>query len=178
MKNITKKLSIILIFVFGFGLTINSISAEPILNSVTVIPENPEPMSEVTVIADIEGDNIESITLSVSECFDDGGNDPSPTCYNNTQADMALNSDNKYETSFTLKDTKGITDHIEMLFLVSDEDQQYQLEGGKAYYASQSNDNGNENPNNGDNNTDTPGFELIFLIGAIFIALIFYNKKR
>lgn len=149
------------------------IAAEPTINNITTVPESPAPLSTITIIADISGEDISKVNLTVSECND-------TACFLNQKVNMALNQDGKYEAQITLKDSEGRANHLQYLFKVA-------LEDGTEYHLSEDlwkvyldlGENGGENNNEDDNGEDgTPGFELLFLFIAIFISFLYYNKKR
>jgi hypothetical protein len=164
------KILIIAIFLFSFIVVMNSISAEPEVNSITITPENPEPGSDVTIIADISGENISIVNLTITHCDDQG-------CYVNQKTNMVLNPIGKYQAEMTLKDS-GVADHIQYQFkIVLNNGTEHYLseESWKTYFAADD-ENGDSDENGPDN--DTPGFELMFLLVAIFISYLLYNKKR
>jgi hypothetical protein len=147
--------------------------AKPTVNSITTIPENPKPLSTVTIIADISGENISRVNLTISECDENA-------CYINQKVDMVLNPDGKYQAEITLKDSENRADHLQYLFKIALENgSEYPLSDNswKTYLDLSSNDNKNNNEDD-TGSDDTPGFEILFVMIAIFIGLLYYKKKR
>jgi hypothetical protein len=173
MRKSIKKISITMILFLSLILITNTVLADPQLNSLTTNPLKPEPESEVTVIVNFTGENIISVRGYAVECYDDNGNDPSPACYQNTELTLSLNDDGLFEDTFNLKDYEGITDHIEWIFYVNDSGVEYEIEGGKTYL-----DLEPDTPNNNNNDKGTPGFEILLLLVAILIGVLYYKKKR
>ena len=93
------------------------------------------------------------------------------------KVDMFLNEEGKYQAEIKLKYSEGRADHIQYLFKIA-------LENGTEYHLSENSwktylDLG-EDDTQDDNVEDdnTPGFELIFVMIAIFIGLLHLKKKR
>jgi len=173
-----RKIVILMVCLLNLILLVNIVLADPQLNSITTEPENPEPLAEVTVIANITGDDILEVRGIVSECIDKEGS--GSACFNNINFDMSLNSNGLYESTIILEDDEDRSDHIEWIFYVNDSGVEYGLEGGKTYLdLGNNNQNNNENPDQNNNSEEkTPGFELILILGAIFIGIIYYKRKR
>ena len=171
-----KTISIIffsLAIVLFFVLTSITVLAEPTVNNITVTPENPEPESTVTITSDISGENITSVNLSVSECNYDTGQ-----CYVSNRYEMTIDQGGKYTTLITLKDDKDRTDHIQYKFTVVDSGVEYSLTNA-SWVTDLDLSTENDEPNGGENSTDeTPGFELLFVLTALFISFLIYYKKR
>lgn len=173
MRDISRIIGTILcILLVLFLLNIN-VAAKPTVNNITTIPENPEPLSDVTIIVDISGENISTVNLTISGCNE-------TLCFTDLtqRVTMFLNQDGKYQAEITLKDSEGRADHIEYYFKIA-------LENGTEYYLSENSwktylDLGEDNDLNNDDVADdsTPGFELIFVMLAIFIGLLHLKKKR
>jgi hypothetical protein len=152
--------------------TVNITAAEPTINNIIIIPENPKPESSVTIIADISGENISEIILSVSEC--DAG---TGACFENHHVTMTLNQQGTYQAEITLRDSRGRTDSLEYQFTITADGEEYirSEESWKTYLdISPSNEN---NQGDEDKTNDTPGFELLIVITALFVSLILLKKR-
>ena len=164
-------------FLISFVSLLSTVSADPTVNNIITNPSNPKPLSSVTVIANISGENITNVALTVSECSDETG-----LCYVNPvlNENMTLNSNGNYEKEFTLKDADGRTDHIEYRFTVNDNGEEYILDDDsfKTYLDLSSNENGDGGNGQDNGSGDTPGFELVLIFLAIIIGVIYYKKKR
>lgn len=173
MKIMQNKIVLFMIIMFIFSFMNVTVLAEPTVNNIYTVPENPEPQSSVAIIADISGEDISSVNLSVSECNYDTGQ-----CYENERYEMTLNSEGKYETQITLEDTKDRTDHIQYKVTVIDNDVEYSFTDESLITDLDLSSN-NADSNGEENNTgDTSGFEFIFVLVALFISLLIYYKKR
>jgi len=175
MKNI-KKWLIASIILVSFILSNTLVSADPTVDNIETVPENPEPLSTVKIIVTVTGEDISSVIITAAECSDEDD-----TCYqNHDPIAMTLNDDGKYEIEITLKDAAGLTDHIQYTFLINDSGIEYVLVGEwKTYLDLGTNDNGGSTTN-GDSNGDngTPGFELVFVLIAVFVGVALYRRKR
>lgn len=167
MRKTNKKLSITIILFLS--LSAFNVIADPTIENITTNPTEPERLSSFTVIASITGENINSVTVTISECTEK----PTEQCFvAHSNIPMALNDNGKYEAEVTLTGTQGSIDHIQYLFVINDNGTEYQIGDLKTYLKT---DNGNNN-DGGDN--ETPGFELIILLSAVFISLIILRRKR
>jgi hypothetical protein len=171
MKN--TKIMISLILFLGLCLSMFSVNAAPTVENVTTEPAQPTPLSTIKVTATITGENITSVKITASEC-----NYDTKQCYVNSGIiEMTLN-DSYYEAELILQDSLGRTDHIEYLFLVTDNGIDYRLEED-TWITDLNLENGGTKPNNdNEGENDTAGFELIILLTAVFILLIFLKRKR
>lgn len=150
-------------------------AADPAVVEITTNPERPEPTATITVIAEITGDNIESVTVSVTGCDDNG-------CYDNyLNLPMTLNDDGKYETEeFTLKHSVPTIDHLQYAFTVNDGVEDHILaDTSWKTYLDVGGDNGDINGGtNGSGDSNSPGFELLILLVAVMVGVLVYTKKR
>jgi len=162
MKNIKTMIGGILFL--GLCLSIFSVNANPTIENITTNPAEPKPLSTFTVIATITGENIISVTVTISECTEK----PPAQCFKSHQnIPMTLNDNGKYEAEVTLTGTQDSIDHVQYLFNINDDGTEYQIGDLKTYLKT----------NNGGDNED-PGFELVILLIAVFISLIFLKRKR
>ena len=176
MKNrLGKTIVLMLVFVGLCAMFSNVNAADPSVISVETNPESPEPESTVTVTANITGDEISSVNLTVSECTDEGDN---VACFAFQTVKMSLNSDGFYEANFTLKDAEGRSNHIKYELTVISNDTSFDFTDS-SFRADLS-----EAP--GDNNTTPtkeedkgiPGFEIVFVLMALIIGLFLFKQKR
>jgi hypothetical protein len=164
MRETFKKISIIIILFLGLYLSTFNVSANPTIENMTTNPVKPEPLSTFTVIATITGENIISVNVTISECTEE----PPAQCFkSHPNIPMTLNDDGKYEAEVTLTGTQKSIDHVQYLFIINDNGIEYQVGDLKTYLKT---DNGGDN--------DSPGFELVILLIAAFISLIFLKRKR
>lgn len=168
-----KNTKILIIGILFLGLFISTVSADPTVNHITTNPDIPKPESTVTIIANISGENISKVRLSLSECNHETG-----LCYENQNVEMALNSEGEYEGEFTLEDSLSRTDHLQYVFVVTDNGADYQLTDD-SWRTDLDLENSVITPNvdNGEDN-GSPGFELVIVLIAVFISLIFLKRKR
>lgn len=164
MRETIKKISIIIILFLGLYLSTFNVSANPTIENMTTNPVKPEPLSTFTVIATITGENIISVNVTISECTEE----PPAQCFkSHPNIPMTLNDNGKYEAEVTLTGTQESIDHVQYLFIINDNGIEYQVGDLKTYLKT---DNGGDN--------DSPGFELVILLIAAFISLIFLKRKR
>ncbi len=174
MKNLGKKMLLCLGVSVIISVIAISATAEPTVNNINTNPEKPEPQSTVTVIANISGENITSVTLFVLEC-----NYNTEQCYVSNNYEMELNSEGKYVKTLALEDTQGRTDHIQYFFTVMDSGTEYQLTDDSWLVDLDIDSNKNDSKDDNQNSDNgTPGFEFIFVIIALFISMLFIYKKR
>lgn len=171
MRDFKIKISIGFIIVFVLFSMNFIVVANPVINNVTTNPENPEPVSTVTITADISGENISRVNLTISACNDD-------ICFTDLtqKVEMTLNSQGKYQAKITLNDSKGKADHIKYLFEITLYNGTEYRHSDPSWKADIKLGTTSDNDDAGDNST--PGFEFIFVLVALFISLLTYYKKR
>jgi hypothetical protein len=165
---------ILIIGILFLGLSISTVSADPTVGSIVTVPSSPEPLSTITIIVPITGENISSVKVVVSEC-----NYEEELCYVSSQpTEMTLNDNGGYEAEITLQDDLGRSDHLQYAFIVNDSGVDYRLED-EAWTTDLDLGNG-DTPSDGDNGGDngTPGFELSILLIAVFVSIILLKRKR
>ena len=168
MRKITKNILIIILFL-SLSLSTFNANASPTIDNITTNPVKPEPLSTFSIIATITGENIISVTVTVSECTEK----PPAQCFkSHANIPMTLNDNDKYEAQVTLTGTQDSIDHVQYLFVINDGGTEYQVGDLKTYLKT---DNNNNN-NGGDNGT--PGFELIIFLSVVFILLMILKRKR
>jgi len=165
MKNIKTIIGTILFL--SLCLSTFSVNADPTVENITTNPVKPKPLSTFRVIATITGENIISVTVTVSECTEQ----PPAQCFkSHTNIPMTLNDNGKYEAEVKLTGTQDSIDHVQYLFSINDSGTEYQVGDLKTYLDIETNNNGSDN--------GAPGFELVILLIAVFISLIFLKRKR
>ena len=165
MKQSMEKIIIGVLIISILGILTTSITtAEPTLESFTIDPEEPTPLSDITVTADIGGEGITAVVVHIKECNQDQG-----ICFREQSTEMSELETGKYQAQFTLKETEA--DYIQYYFDITIDGEEVRFdETWTIDLLVDSNDN------NGDNGT--PGFEFIILITAIGAGFLLFRKKR
>lgn len=152
------------------------VSADPTVNSITTNPAEPKALSTFTVIADISGENIISVKVTISECTD---GPPSEQCFvAHSNLIMSQNDDGKYETEVTLTGTQASIDHVQYSFIINDNGIEYPPMTDKEWRTYLDVDSDNGGTNGGEEDNGSPGFELIIILTAVFISLLLLKRKR
>ena len=160
MKNIKQNFLLPAIIVFIYISTI-SVAADPTLESFSIDPEKPAPLSDITVTADIGGEGITAVVVHIKECSKAQG-----VCLSQ-QSETMTESAEEFQAQFTLK--SDTADYIQYYFDITIDGEEVRLD--ETWTIDLLVDS-----NNGDNGT--PGFELIILIIAIGAGFILFRKKR
>jgi len=173
MSIIRKNLFNLIVLFLAVNLFVITAAADPVVD-VSFDPLEPEPLSIVTFTVDItSGDTIDKVYIRIGECNHG-------ICFVVENESMLLDGDN-YSIDFTLK-------HSDATYF------SYSLEiksAGSWYKTEETNvtlkintsngeDKDNGNTGNADKEDDAglPGFEILIFIAALFIALIFFRRKR
>jgi len=162
--------AIILIFTMNF-LVINTI-AEPVIN-VTVIPDEPEPLSTVSFTANITSEEtVDEVYVKIHEC--------TPTiCFFIKNLSMEFDGD-EYSVDFTLEHSDAT--YFNYSLEIKSGDSWYRTEETsvtlKIEASNENDNNGNTGETEEDNNGGIPGFEILIFMIAVFITLIFFRRKR
>ena len=152
--------TIVLILTMNF-LIINTI-ADPVTN-IAVIPDEPEPLSTVTITVNmINDDIIEQVYLKIKECSND-------ICFSIENISMELDGE-KYSIDYKL--THSDATFFTYWLNIKSEGSWYETEHIDVYLKIEA-----ENGDN-DGNKGIPGFEIIIFIAALFITYIVIKKKR
>lgn len=141
--------------------------AQPTVESITYSPEEPAPLSSMAFTAHISGNTVSVVNLTVEECSAVLG-----TCFKFHTVTMEETSAGVYHAmvNLTAEEATYITYSLDISY--DDTVQSYEEDSWKVNLTSDSNQNGD---NNGTNNT--PGFEFIPVIVAIFAVLVWYKKR-
>ena len=131
----------------------------------TIEPETPVPLSQVTVTAEIDGEEgITSVWLQMQECTAGG------VCYSwDTNVSMDKSSDTSFQTDITLEHDDAAYFSLRLAIERNDEwevTEEYEVNLNL------------KDSGNGDTTDSTPGFETaLFLISLIAGAIILRRKR-
>lgn len=143
-----------------------AISAQTVIDY-EVEPEEPTPLSDVTVTATIEDDAITALYVTMQECTTAG------VCYGwDTNVSMTSVADNQYEGDFTLQhDDAG---YFSLVFVINRDGEWEETTDYKIDLDLSGTSNGSDN---GDGSS-TPGFEILLVLIASIIVLFSVKRKR
>lgn len=156
MKNIKQNFLLPAIIV-GIYISTISVAAYPTLESFSIDPEKPAPLSDITVTADIEGEGITAVVVYIKECSKAQG-----VCLSQQSGTMTESETEEFQSQFTLKSDKA--DYIQYYFDITIDSEEVRLD--ETWTIDLLVDN------------ETPGFELIIFIIAIGAWFILFRKKR
>lgn len=169
MKNKNRHVLLISILVLGLYFSSANVVADPVVENISTDPTSPAPLSTITVTANINGEDISSVNLTVSECDE-------TVCFIYNTYPMSKSESGDWVAKATLHDDSGRSTHIKYGFDV--------IDGGVIYPLTDSTwrvdlaaENGDQNGNGGDGNS-TPGFEIIYFLIVIIIGLLLHRNKR
>ena len=133
--------------------------ADPIVEDITLIPNNPAPQSEVTFSVDVSGNSISSVWIVIFECNEETG-----ICHAPPQnVSMRKVDSDTYKAEVTLKwdDVTKIKYNVK----IKSDGEWFEYE---EHTTTLSTNSGSSNDSNG-----SPGFEIIvFLIAMISVVLL------
>jgi len=95
-------------------------AADPTLDSFTIDPEEPAPLSEITVTADMEGEEITKVVVHIKEC-----NKAQGVCFSEQLTEMSKLETGKFQAQFTLKEDKA--DYIQYYFDITIDGEEVRL---------------------------------------------------
>jgi hypothetical protein len=165
MKKTMKKIIIGILLIYILGISTVSFAAAETTVKYTIEPEMPDPLSRVTVTAEIDGDqDIISVRLEMQECTVDG------ICYGwDTNISMDKIGDTSYEADIDLEYDDAA--YFSLRLAIERNDMWEVTEGYEV-------DLNLKDPGNGDTTDSTPGFEMaLFLISLIAVAIILRRKR-
>jgi len=150
---------------------VNAVSAQPSVNILSVDPEEPMINSDFTVTANFSWNNITYVNLTVQPCSEE-------LCYHGWTTTM-VETNGTYSGTVKLDNEEAI--YVQYYFEVVAENESYligYLDPWKVNLTADTDDgnNGEEPADNEDNGT--PGFELLFLLTALFIVAYIIKRKR
>lgn len=171
MKYMNGKIFITMIVTLSLFMSIAS--ADPSVDGVTTDPASPTHQSTITVTATITGDDISSVTLTVSEC-------KAGLCFIYNDYPMERNDDGDWVAEATLEDPNKVSTYIQYLFDVVDNGVEFPDITSDNWKVDLTIENGGSGNGGGDDNggSGLPGFEIITLLGAIIIGIVLLRKKR
>lgn len=139
-------------------------------STLEIIPETPEPKSQIIIKAFIDVEGVVQAYLQIQECDINTG-----ICYERQNLSFNRLNENTFRTSYTLKEAKAT--YIQYDLIVKTELGWETLIKEKKTDLLISQNNGNNDGGNG--NQDTPGFEIIgIFIGILTIILLSRKRKR
>jgi hypothetical protein len=163
------KILIISILVFGFYFVSNNSLAEDTTN-IEIIPDSPEPASEIEIRAYIDITGAQQVNLEIQECDEKTG-----ICYPDSRKNITMIKIDENTYTATHKLIKSEASYIQYDLVVKTDLAWQKLIDKEKTYLSDSTNNGNGNTN-GDG--DTPGFEIIAIFLAIIIMIAILDKIK
>lgn len=135
--------------------------------TVRIEPENPEPASEITFTVDIDQENVTEAWMIIQECK---GSD---FCYIPQNISMEKVTEFTYEKAVTLQYDDST--YVEYYATIKCDGAWEKTEPTTLYLSTPS--NGDEPPN-GEDTQNTPGFEGILLLLSLVIVVSLIRKKK
>jgi len=162
MKN-RKQNFLLSAIIVGIYISTISVAADPTLESFSIDPEDPAPLSDITVTADIGGEGITAVIVHIKECNDRP--EYPVVCFINQEITMSEVETGKFTASLTLQEERA--NYIQYYFDITVNGEEVRLlEDSWKNYLKVESDNG------------TPGFEFMVLITAIGLGFVLFRKKR
>lgn len=172
MKYIVRNLLKATMVIFCLNVAVAGVIAQPILENFSVSPEEAAPLSTITITAEISGDNISNVNLTVKECNWDAG-----ICYSQQTVQMSEVGTGSYQAGLTLQEDRAT--FLEYYFDITINGVEERLSDESWLYNLTLDTNGNDHVNSDGNGTNgTPGFEVLSLLIAISIISILTRRKR
>lgn len=171
LKNVIIGMLVTVLCLSSFGMVT---AAQPTVGEITVSPEEPTQLSEVTFSVEVTGDDIDQVRIKVEECN-------AVMCYSNLLNESLENTEgNIWTGTATLIHDDTIVGHSWLV--IESNGTWYDYKTDKTTWSNFTVVPADEP--NGDTNSDdntgggTPGFELILVIVSIGIVLYIYTRKR
>ena len=175
MREILKN-ALVVMLVTGFCLSFVGMATadEPTFGEITVLPEEPTRLSEVTFSVDVMGDNMEEVRINVRECNEE-------MCHADYQNVSMENTEGAtWEGNVTLEHEDTV--YCECWLVIRSNGTWYDFGTSVQVFnvsAGTGDDGTNGNTTNGGGGTNgTPGFELILMVISMVLALSIYKRKR
>lgn len=168
LDKIYRLLILVTIFFIISGLS----SADAVVENVSIKPENPTKLSEITITSTIEGINTsDNVTLYIKECDENTGLCDQPFSVKLTKIDS-----NNFSAEVSLQFVMAT--YFDYWFVVEREGNTTEIKNDSYNVQLTSNSNvDTQNQGNG-NDKGIPGFEITALLTAVFIGMLFFMKKR
>ena len=162
MKYFIRRNMVSVVVILGM-ITLSALVAlgdDPVIQDIDYTPNNPAPLSTITFIATVLGDN-PRVYVFVEECRDD-------LCYTDAQnVTMDKIGTTQYEQAITLKHEDANIIHYQII--VKDQGMWSKSSLEEASLEGEETDGGN----------DTPGFEgIVMIVSLVGMGLILLIKKR
>jgi len=162
-------LFVFIILIFIIFISQNVYAADPTLDSISINPVKPSPLSKITLTADISGEGITAVVIHVKECSHAQG-----VCFSEQSQKMNDIETGEFQARLTLKEKNA--DYIQYYFDITVDGEEVRLlEDAWTIDLSVDSNNDSNNDSNGD--SGTPGFELAIVFVAI-IGLVVILRKR
>ena len=170
MKNIKRNIIPWVVLLLGLYLSTLNVSAEiATVNQVTVEPEELTLFSTVTITADITGDDVSTVNLTVGECDDVAG-----VCYKYHRVTMTKLPTGEYQAEVTLTSSAATYIYCEFLIINSSGSSEQIRDDSWKFNLSPDADG----TNGGADTNGTPGFELVLMLVSIVVVVFLIYRKR
>lgn len=170
MRYIEKKVLIMTFVVLGLYFSSANVVADPVVENISIDPTNPAPLSTIIVTANIYGEDITNVNLSVGECNRSAG-----VCYVYHEIPMTEKTEGQYTAEVILEKPKA--SYISFTFDITYDGETKRLEND-SWDVDLFIESGNGDTTNGGDGNIIPGFEIIYLLIAIIIGLLLHRNKR
>lgn len=168
MKNIKRNIIPWVVLLLGLYLSILGVSAEiATVNQVTVEPEELTLFSTVTITADITGDDVSTVNLTVGECDD-------VACYKYHRVTTTKLPTGEYQAEVTLTSSKATYIYCE--FLITNSSGSFEQIKNDSWKFDLSIDA--DGANGGADTNGSPGFELVLMLVSIIAVVFLIYRKR
>ena len=135
--------------------------------TVEIIPESPEPKSEIEIIATIDMEGVEQTYIQIQECDINTG-----ICYERKNISLSKVDESQYKTSYTLEQSKATYIQYDLIVKTGLGWETLIKEKKTDLLISQNNGNG------GNGNQETPGFEILGIFLGFLIIILLFKRKR
>ena len=166
MKQAIRKIIIGALLIFILEISITCVAVAETTVNYTVDPDEPTPLSDVTITAEIDGEDTTSVYLEMQECTSGG------VCFGwNTNVSMDSLGSNEYQAQFVLEYEDATYFSIR---LAIERDGVWETTSEHKVYLDIS------DPGNGNNDTgnSTPGFETVLFLISLIAGTIMLRRKR